>query len=42
LKFYEKRRETFDNIEEWIGEARENSHPDVIVVLVGAKADLDS
>ena len=36
------RRDTFDNIGEWIKEVKNHSHKDVIIVLIGNKSDLEA
>lgn len=35
-------RESFENIEEWINEIRLERENDIIIIVVGNKADLDS
>ena len=34
------RRDTFQHIENWLHEVRENGNPDMVIVLIGNKADL--
>ena len=33
------KRKTFENLDKWIKELKENADPDVIVMLVGNKVD---
>ena len=35
------RRDSFDNVNEWVKEVRNHSHKDVIIVLIGNKCDLE-
>lgn len=35
------RRETFDHVAQWLSEAKKNSNPHVVIILVGNKADLE-
>lgn len=35
------RRETFDHVAEWLREAKKNSNPHMVIILVGNKADLE-
>lgn len=35
------RRDTFTNLQRWLDEARCNSNPEMVILLVGNKADLD-
>ena len=34
------RRDTFTHIENWLAEVKENGNPDMIIMLIGNKADL--
>eukprot|EP00428_Durinskia_dybowskii_P063111 CAMPEP_0170387656 /NCGR_PEP_ID=MMETSP0117_2-20130122/17671_1 /TAXON_ID=400756 /ORGANISM="Durinskia baltica, Strain CSIRO CS-38" /LENGTH=164 /DNA_ID=CAMNT_0010643533 /DNA_START=146 /DNA_END=640 /DNA_ORIENTATION=- len=35
------RRETFDHVAQWLSEAKKNSNPHMVIILVGNKADLE-
>jgi len=35
------RRETFAHLTRWLNEARQNSHPNMVIMLIGNKCDLD-
>ena len=35
------RRETFDHVAQWLAEAKKNSNPYMVIILVGNKADLE-
>lgn len=35
------RRETFDHVAQWLSEAKKNSNPYMVIILVGNKADLE-
>eukprot|EP01084_Bolivina_argentea_P284024 486622_1 len=35
------RRETFNNLIVWLEEAQQNSHPDMVITLIGNKSDLE-
>ena len=36
------RRETFNHLSRWLEEARANGNPDMVVMLIGNKADMDA
>ena len=36
------RKETFNHLTRWLEEVRQNGNPDIMVMLIGNKADLDS
>ena len=36
------RKETFNHLTRWLEEVRQNGNPDITVMLIGNKADLDS
>ena len=36
------RRETFKHLKQWLDEAKQNSNPDMVIMLIGNKIDLDS
>lgn len=36
------KRETLEKLADWLKEARENSNPKIVTVLVGAQNDLES
>lgn len=36
------RRDTFANLSRWLDEARGNSNPEMVIALVGNKADLEA
>ena len=36
------RRETFKHLKQWLDEAQQNSNPDMVIMLIGNKIDLDS
>ena len=36
------RRTTFTNLENWLDEVRENGNPNMVILLVGNKADKES
>lgn len=36
------RRETFDHVYSWLKEVRKNGNPNMVIVLIGNKLDLDS
>lgn len=36
------RRDTFKHAKQWLDEAQQNSNPDMVILLVGNKIDLDS
>ena len=40
LKIY--RRDTFNHVSRWLEEARSNGNPNMVVLLVGNKSDLDA
>eukprot|EP00612_Vaucheria_litorea_P008727 CAMPEP_0171475764 /NCGR_PEP_ID=MMETSP0946-20130122/3187_1 /TAXON_ID=109269 /ORGANISM="Vaucheria litorea, Strain CCMP2940" /LENGTH=201 /DNA_ID=CAMNT_0012005893 /DNA_START=25 /DNA_END=627 /DNA_ORIENTATION=- len=35
------RRDTFNHLTRWLEEAKENTHPDMIIMLIGNKSDLE-
>ena len=35
------KKETFDNVDKWIGELKNNGDPDVCILLIGNKCDLE-
>lgn len=36
------RRETFNHLTKWLEEVRQNGNPDMTIMLIGNKSDLDS
>lgn len=36
------RKETFNHLTRWLEEVRQNGNPDIMVMLIGNKADLDN
>ena len=36
------RRETFNHLSRWLEEARANGNPDMVIMLIGNKADMDA
>ena len=36
------RKETFNHLTRWLEEVRQNGNPDIMIMLIGNKADLDS
>ena len=36
------RRVTFNHLSRWLEEARQNGNPDMVVMLIGNKADMES
>ena len=34
------RRDTFTHVENWLHEVKENGNPDMVIMLIGNKADL--
>ena len=36
------RRETFNHLSRWLEEARQNGNPDMVVMLIGNKADMEA
>jgi Ras-related protein Rab-2A len=36
------RRETFKHLKQWLDEAKQNSNPDMVIMLIGNKIDLDA
>jgi len=37
-----RRRETFNHISRWLEEARSNGNPDMVIMLIGNKADMEA
>ncbi len=36
------RRETFNHLTRWLEEARQNGNPDMVIMLIGNKADMEA
>lgn len=36
------RRETFNHLSRWLEEARQNGNPDMVIMLIGNKADMEA